>query len=122
MTPHGPQADKKPNLLVQWFDIMFVMVLCFLTLLATMLLRGKVLAGEGDSQGLDYTFSAATFALVAGGLAVYMWYTLTHSQRELKDMVNHVYGPPEAPGGAGAASQPQSPQIQSRKKSREESP
>ena len=66
-------------------------------------MTNKVLAGEGSSGGLDYTFSLGTFMLMAGGLAVYIGYTLIHSERELKDMVNHVYGPPQPPNGAQEA-------------------
>ena len=76
---------------VQWFDILFIMVLCFLTLLSTMLMRGKVLVGAGSTQGLDYSFGWLSFLLVFLFLAGYLIYMIIHSERELKEMVNHVY-------------------------------
>ena len=78
---------------VQWFDTLFMMGLCFVTLLATMLLRGKVLVGEGAGSGLDYSFGFGSCILVLLLFGVYIVYMLVHSERELKDMVNHVYGP-----------------------------
>jgi len=88
---------QRSHRFVQWFDTLFMMVLCFVTLLATMLLRGKVLVGEGTGSGLDYSFGFASCILVLLLFGVYIWYLLVHSERELKDMVNHVYGPkPEA--------------------------
>jgi hypothetical protein len=69
------------------------MALCFLTLLTTMLLRGKVLVGDGAASGLDYSVGLGSCVLVILTFGVYVWYMLSHSERELKDMVNHVYGP-----------------------------
>lgn len=84
---------KRPNLFLQWFDTLFIMALCFVTLLTTMLLRGKVLVGDGTASGLDYSFGFASCILVVVLFVVYMVYMLVHSERELQDMVNHVYGP-----------------------------
>lgn len=91
MNPHEPH--KKPKPWVQWFDILFVMVLCFLTLFATIIWRGEVIAGSG----LDYTFSFWAFGAMAVGLVLYLLYTVIFSDRELKDMVNHVYGNGQSP-------------------------
>jgi Na+/H+ antiporter NhaC len=84
-------VKRKSSLLVQWFDVVFIMALCFVTLLATMLVRGKVLVGSGTSNGLDYSFSLITFAVVVAIFVAYIWYLLSHSDRELKEMVKHVY-------------------------------
>ena len=99
---------KRFHRFVQWFDALFMMVLCFVTLLATMLLRGKVLVGEGATSGLDYSFGYTSCILVLLLFGVYIVYMLVHSERELKDMVNHVYGPKlgTAPAKAPAGPEP----------------
>ncbi|MFA5863325.1 MAG: hypothetical protein WC975_01410 [Phycisphaerae bacterium] len=89
------KQEKETHALVQWFDVLFVMVLCFVTLLGTMLLRGKVLVGSGSGQGLDYSFSLPMFLIVGVVFALYLSYMLSHSDRELKEMVDHVYGTEE---------------------------
>lgn len=95
---------KRAHPVVHWFDVLFIMALCFLTLLTTMLLRGKVIVGDGGPSKLDYTFGIGSCALVALVFAAYFWYMLTHSDRELKEMVDHVYGEkPEASPDASAA-------------------
>jgi hypothetical protein len=83
---------RKAGPFVQWFDVLFIMVLCFVTLMTTMLLRGKVLVGSGESSGLDYSFKPVAFFAVAIFGAIYLRYLLVHSDRELKDMIDHVYG------------------------------
>jgi dolichyl-phosphate-mannose--protein O-mannosyl transferase len=89
----GPVHDtsRKSHILVQFFDVFFIMALCFVTLLATMLLRGKVLVGDGSTQGLDLSFRWWSFLVVAVVFVCYIWYMLRHSERELKDIVKHVY-------------------------------
>jgi Na+/H+ antiporter NhaC len=95
MNPTSPvKPGRKIHFFIQWFDILFIMALCFLTLLTTMLMRGKVLVGNGSSAGLDYTFGFGSCTLVVLLFVVYLRYMLTHSEGELKDMVRHVYGPP----------------------------
>ncbi len=70
------------------FDIMFIMILCFATLLATMLMQGGLLVG-GD--GIDYQFNPGSFALTFGMLAVYFIFILKIGRKELKVMVDKVY-------------------------------
>jgi Na+/H+ antiporter NhaC len=91
MTGQPDVHRKKCSLFVQWFDILFIMVLCFLTLLSTMLMRGKVLVGSGTTEGLDYSFGWLSFALVLLFLIAYLIYMIMHSERELREMINHVY-------------------------------
>jgi hypothetical protein len=96
LTRHIPK--KETRLMVQIFDILFIMVLCFVTLWATMKLRGKVLVGSGEGQGgLDYAFHPWSFGLVVLIFLVYLGFMLRHSERELKEMVEHVYGEPGEP-------------------------
>lgn len=91
----GPSASRNrlKAALIRWFDILFVMGLCFITILATMKARGTVLVGSEASNGFDYSFSLPVFLLVGVILGVYLWYLISHSEKELKDMVNHIYGP-----------------------------
>ena len=88
--------NRLKTALIQWFDILFIMGLCFITILATMKARGTVLVGSGASGGFDYSFSLPVFLLVGVILGVYLWYLINHSEKELKDMVNHIYGPAAA--------------------------
>lgn len=90
----GAKNPKKHrnSLGMEVFDVMFVMVLCFLVLLTTMLMRGKVLIGSGDSAGIDYTFSLPIFAMVALVLGGYLIYVISNSNKELKVMIKYVYG------------------------------
>ena len=100
------------NRFMEVFDVLFIMVLCFATLLSTMLMRGKVLVGSGGGGGMTYTFSAWTFLLTFLGLGTYMAIVIPQSNRELGEIVESLYGaekaeaPPNAPlepAGAEAA-------------------
>ena len=100
------------NRFMEIFDVLFIMVLCFATLLSTMLARGKVLVGSGSGGGMAYNFSAWTFLLTFLGLAAYLAFVIPQSNRELGEIVESLYGaekaeaPPNAPletAGAEAA-------------------
>lgn len=71
-------------LLIETFDVLFVMFLCFVTLLTTMLMRGKVIVGSGSGEGLAYTFNILSFAFTAGFLVIYLVYIIHHSEGELR--------------------------------------
>lgn len=90
-------AKKKTgsSRLVEVFDILFIMLLCFVTLLATMLMRGKVLVGSGSGGGLDYSFKLGSFSITAGFLLLYLFYIISHSDKELKNFFIAHYGPRE---------------------------
>lgn len=87
--------------LVEIFDILFIMLLCFATLLSTMLMRGKVLVGSGSGGGLDYSFKSGSFAITAGFLLLYLFYIISHSDKELKNFFNAHYGPGESSAKSG---------------------
>lgn len=76
---------------VKVFDILFIMVLCFATLFATMLLRGKT--SEKDLYILEIRSALATL----GGFTLYFLYILRHSHKELKLMVEEMYREEEIP-------------------------
>ncbi len=80
---------------VQAFDVVFIMVLCFLTLWTTIRIQ------PDDGGEPSYAFNGWAFAGVGALLAVYLAYMLRHSERELKEMVEHVYAGEGPPAGEG---------------------
>jgi hypothetical protein len=71
------------------FDTLFIMMLCFATLLTTMVLQGGVIVGgEG---GLSYIVKWPSFILTMGGVFLYIAYTLKESDKELKKMISFIY-------------------------------
>lgn len=74
---------------VDIFDILFIMILCFATLLTTMLMRGKVIVGSGTSQGMDYSISGPMVLITVLVLIVYLIFVLARSDKELHSMVNN---------------------------------
>lgn len=84
-------SAKKSSVLVELFDVFFILILCFATLLTTMLMRGKVLVGSGGSGGFEYHFSLPFFILTFGALGIYLLYVLPQSNRELRSMIKKIY-------------------------------
>ena len=70
------------------FDVMFIMLLCFATLLATMLLQGGLLVG---GEGINYEFGIPSFLLTFGSLILYIIYILKNSKKGLKTIINRIY-------------------------------
>jgi hypothetical protein len=71
------------------FDTLFIMMLCFATLLTTMVIQGGVIVGgEG---GLSYVIKWPSFILTMGGVALYTVYILKESDKELKKMISFLY-------------------------------
>ncbi|HKK95955.1 MAG TPA: hypothetical protein VJ916_06570 [Anaerovoracaceae bacterium] len=71
------------------FDTLFIMILCFATLLTTMILQGGVIVGgEG---GMNYQIKFPSFIITMGGLLVYIIFILKISNRELKKMIEIIY-------------------------------
>ena len=85
--------QKKPvnSPLMEVFDVMFIMLLCFVILLTTMLMRGKVLVGSGSTGGMDYSFNLPIFLMLILALAIYLVYVFSSSNKELKAMINNLY-------------------------------
>jgi len=91
-----PLAEAKPahssgSIFVKIFDILFIMVLCFVTLLAAMLLRGKTENGAGI-----YTVGMISLLVTVVGFIVYFLFLLIHSDKELKIMVDELYSGEDA--------------------------
>lgn len=79
----------KNSLLLNVFDTLFIMILCFATLLSAMLLKGK-------SNGvMDYSIDWITFGVTLSALVIYMAFIITQSEKGLKTMINHIYGTKE---------------------------
>jgi hypothetical protein len=71
------------------FDTLFIMMLCFATLLTTMVFQGGVIVGgEG---GLSYIIKWPSFILTMGLVLLYIVYTLKESDKELKKMISFIY-------------------------------
>jgi hypothetical protein len=86
------REKKKEHIIMQIIDVFFVMILCFATLLSTMLMQGKVLVGAGDVIGkIQYSFNAITFLTVAAILIFYTVFVYITSDKELKDMIKFLY-------------------------------
>lgn len=81
---------KNSSWFMEVFDVLFIMILCFATLLTTMVMQGAVLVGTSAS-GMNYTFSIGSFLMVVAGLVVYMGYIIPHSNKELRMMINHMF-------------------------------
>lgn len=89
----GAEKRKKHEncLWMEVFDVMFVMLLCFVILLTTMLMRGKVLVGSGSTGGIDYSFNLPIFMMIVVALGTYMFYVISRSDKELKAMIKYRY-------------------------------
>jgi len=76
---------KEKNLVVEIFDSLFIMFLCFATLLSAMLLKNNIIGG------LDYTIHIKTLVTTFLGLAIYLLYMLNRSDKGLKVMIDYIY-------------------------------
>lgn len=82
---HSEKKKGKKNLWVELADSMFIMVLCFATLLTAMLMSGNT-SGE-----LSYAINVKTLGIVIASLVVYLVYILYQSDKELKSMIQSLY-------------------------------
>lgn len=87
----GMRKQPKNKPWMEVFDVMFIMLLCFVILLSTMLMRGKVLVGSGSTGGIDYSFNLPIFMMLALALGGYMFYVISRSNKELKAMIQYLY-------------------------------
>lgn len=81
---------KLSNPLLEIFDVLFIMILCFGTLLTTMLMQGSVLVG-GSASGIHYDFKVSTLLAVAAGLVAYLSYLIPRSDKELRAIIANMY-------------------------------
>jgi len=86
--------DKKSgkfSFFVKMFDVMFIMILCFLTLFASMILRGAVIVGSNPASSIKYSFGIISFLITLIGFIVYLFYIIPNSDKELRNMINELY-------------------------------
>ncbi len=76
---------KKTSLFAQTFDTLFIMILCFATLLAAMLMQGEI-------GGIHYTIDLTKFSITMSILILYLVVIIPKSDKGLKDMINELYG------------------------------
>ena len=78
------KENKKTKLIVEVFDSMFIMILCFVTLLSAMLM-------QGNAGVLTYLIDFKTLLITIGGLVIYLTFVLRQSDKGLKKMIEHNY-------------------------------
>ena len=67
------------------FDILFIMILCFLTIFLSMFMTSHA------SSEMTCVFDGKIFVLAIVGMALYLAFVLHHSDRDLISMVRKVY-------------------------------
>ncbi len=77
--------NKKTSIIVEIFDSMFIMILCFATLFAALLMQ------KNSNNTLSYIVDLKTLAITVLGFIVYLTFLLSQSEKGLKDMINHIY-------------------------------
>lgn len=77
--------NKKRNWRYEAFDILFIMILCFATLLTAMLIKGD------SSPRMEYVLKPLTFILTVGVICIYIWYILRESEKGLRAMIKKIY-------------------------------
>lgn len=82
------RKEKQSNKSVV-FDTLFIMMLCFATLLTTMVLQGGVIVG--GQGGLSYDIKWPSLIITMGGVALYIIYILKESNKELRKMISFIY-------------------------------
>ncbi len=82
-TPAGKQTS---TLWLQIVDSLFVMLLCFATLLSAMVMN------KGAGSGISYSIHTISVVATVCGLIIYLYYLLNQSEKGLRSMVLHIYG------------------------------
>jgi len=77
--------NKNRNCLQEAFDILFIMILCFATLLSAMLIKGN------NPLQMEYILKPATFIMTVGSIGIYIWYVSRESEKGLKIMIQKIY-------------------------------
>lgn len=76
---------KKKSLWGELMDSIFIMILCFATLLTAMLMASKL------DREMNYVIDFKTLGVVVAGLVTYLVYVLYNSDKELKEMIHQLY-------------------------------
>ena len=84
------KKETKKEKIMQVIDVFFVMILCFVVLLVTMLFQN--LAGVKEA-GKAYVIQASTLVPVA--LAAYVTFLVKRSKKDLKEIIELEYSEKE---------------------------
>jgi hypothetical protein len=77
--------NKSSNWRQEAFDILFIMILCFATLLSAMLIKGN------SPLQMEYVLKPATFIITVGSIGTYIWYVSRESEKGLRIMIQKIY-------------------------------
>lgn len=77
--------NKKNNIFLMAFDTLFIMILCFATLLSAMLIQGDVIGG------VKYCINWTTLTITLIGLGIYLAFILSQSNKGLKLIIIEMY-------------------------------
>lgn len=84
--------QRESSGLMKFFDIFFILFLCYVSLLLPILLRGTVLVGSGEASGMHYELNPPLLAAVVVTTVGYLAYMLRNSEKEMRKVYNRVYG------------------------------
>lgn len=87
--------QRESSGIMKFFDIVFILILCYVSLLLPILLRGTVLVGSGEASGMNYDLNPPLLAAVVITSIGYLVYMLRNSDKEMRKVYNKVYGPKE---------------------------
>ena len=82
------KKETKKEKIMQVIDVFFVMILCFVVLLVTMLFQN--LAGVKEA-GKAYVIQASTLVPVVVALAAYVTFLVKRSKKDLKEIAVFLY-------------------------------
>ena len=89
----------KNSRLLQAFDVFFIMILCFLTLLTTMLAQGRVLVGAGGSgESFVYVLDLKILLPMFLILISYFFIVCRTSDKSLRMIIKHLYDKAKSTG------------------------
>ncbi len=80
----GEGINEKRTVFFEIMDSLFIMILCFGTLLTAMLMKDSNIS-------LTYTIHLKTFSIVFLGLIVCLGFVLCNSEKGLKKMIEQLY-------------------------------
>lgn len=87
--------QRESSGIMKYFDIVFILILCYISLLLPIILRGTVLVGSGEASGMNYDLNPPLLAAVIITAVGYLVFMLRNSDKEMRKVYNKVYGPKE---------------------------
>ena len=89
------EHQRESSGIMKYFDIVFILLLCYISLLLPIILRGTVLVGSGEASGMNYDFNPPLLGAVIVTAVGYLFFMLRNSDKEMRKVYNKVYGPKE---------------------------